>query len=361
MLKPQFLFGLTFFLVAAAVSAANPAPKTAETQIPAPASITTAEALVPVRMAIEAEDRIHVRGYRGDVTYIVNENAKDISVSVTQSRATGGGAAANQDEWQFSFKRSGQLVQIYVDGPSTKPVWSEALATNTMPKYDLKIVGPSRALDINWYNGQITVAQLNSEVNITTIQSDILVTEGTGDLTVTTQEGSIKVKGRSGAVKVDAYQAKIDIENIQGELAVHNFTGETTIDNIQGKVAMSTYKGATKVAGVKGQMEFKNGLSPLKIERFEGELRGRTGQGAVIADIRGQADVRLESAEGLVDLRLPASGAWVNLGTAEGSLAVPSFLKTTRLPSQQIRTGRLRGANSGSVFVRTTSGDIRIR
>jgi hypothetical protein len=115
------------------------------------------------------------------------------------------------------------------------------------------------------------------------------------------------------------------------------------------------------LTAVKGNLDFKNGNAPLRIDRFEGELRGQSGQGPVIAEIEGEADVRVRSQEGAVNLKLPESGAWVNLGTNEGQMQVPSFLKVTRLPSEQLRTGRLHGSNGGSVFVRTTSGEIRIR
>jgi DUF4097 and DUF4098 domain-containing protein YvlB len=340
----------------------NAAPITKNTvaQSAAPVVVVPAvktSSMAPVRMLVQPDDRIQIRGYRGSVIYTVDETANDVSVQVTHEIAT-----SHADDWQFSFKREGNTVLVLVDGPTSKSTWSEVLATNSIPNFHLRLSGPSRPMDINWYEGDLTVNQLRSDLNVTAIKAKITtVGGGQGELNISSQEGSITVRERKGSARIDTYLAKVDIDNVDGQLDVHNFTGDTDIQNVQGDVALSTYKGPTKIAGGKGKLEFKNGNSPLRIEKFQGELRGRSAQGSIYAEVQGEADVRVESAEGLVDLRLPASGAWVNVGTNEGNLAVPGFLKATRLPSQQIRSGRLRGSQGGSVFIRTTSGDIRIR
>lgn len=313
----------------------------------------------PIKMMLMPEDQILIKGFRGEVEYVVNESLQDLTMVVEQKTAK-----ANlrfKDEWQFSFKREGAVVQIFIEGPTSKPTWNEILALGEIPYYHLKVVGPSRPLRIHWNDGRIIVTQLKSSLQISSIKAEIQASGIRGDVMISTQEGSVRVRDSQGEVKIDSYLAKVEVENVEGRLELENFTGESKVRQISGQVDLSSYKGNTIVAEAKGRLEFKNGQSALHIEKFEGELRGRSGQGPVYADIRGEADVRLESAEGQVNLKLPGSGAWVNVGTAEGSLAVPNFLKLTRLPSQQIRSGRLRGSNSGSVFVRTTSGDIRVR
>jgi DUF4097 and DUF4098 domain-containing protein YvlB len=328
----------------------------AQPTMTAPTTTLKTSSLAPVRMLTQPDDRIQIRGYHGSVFYTVDETAKDISVQVTHEIAT-----SHADDWQFNFKREGNIIFITIDGPISKSTWSEVLATNTMPNFNLRLSGPSRPMDINWYQGDLTINQLQADLRVTAIKAKITTVGGQGELNIATQEGSVIVRERKGAARIDTYLAKVDNDNVEGQLDVHNFTGDTDIQNAQGDVAISTYKGPTKVAGGKGKLDFKNGNSPLRIEKFQGELRGRSAQGSVYAEVQGEADVRVESAEGPIDLRLPASGAWVNVGTNEGSMAVPGFLKATRLPSQQIRSGRLRGSQGGSVFIRTTSGDIRIR
>jgi hypothetical protein len=315
--------------------------------------------LTPMKMIVEAGDSVVVRGFRGTVEYVVDTKSQDLKVEVRETVS----AAANKfkDEWQFNFRREGQAIQIVVDGPSSKQIWNEVIATNAAPEYFIKIIGPSLPLHVNWNEGRVTAVNLQSDVEITSLKSDIIITKGVGRLEVSNQEGSVTVREHKGDVKVDSYLARVRLENIEGKIDLENFTGETLVDNITGDVNLSSFKGTTKLASIKGHLDFKNGNSPLHIEKFQGEIRGRTGQGPIFADVLGDADIHMESAEGDVNLRLPASGAWVNLSTEEGSLAVPNFLKLTRLQSQQIRSGRLHGSSGGSVFVKTTSGDIRLR
>ena len=71
--------------------------------------------------------------------------------------------------------------------------------------------------------------------------------------------------------------------------------------------------------------------------------------------------MRIQSKEGNVNLTLPNSGASVNVATAEGQLVLPAFLAVTRSPNLKSSKGKLRGEVAGSVFVRTTEGNIRIK
>lgn len=313
----------------------------------------------PVKMLTQPGDQVVIKGFRGGVEYVVNKAATDVTVELKQQVKDE--VSKLQDEWQFLFKREGADIQIFIEGPTAKKIWAEALVNVQIPEYFMKVTGPALPIHINWNEGRVVVSNLDNELHITTLKGDIAVMRGEGDLSVTNQEGDILIRDRKGTIHIDSYAAKVNAQNLEGKLDLENFIGESYVQNITGNVNLSFYKGITKVSNIKGRLEFKNGNSPLYIEKFEGELRGRSVQGPIFAEIKGEADVRLESAEGPVSLQLQSSGAWVNLGTAEGSLAVPSFLKLTRLPKQQIRTGRLKGLSKGSVFVRTTSGDIRIR
>ena len=318
-----------------------------------------AHSLAPVQMQVQKGDQVMIRGFQGSVEYQVSEASNVIRVEVVEDASKT--SEKYKDEWQFSFKREGSEIQVRIEGPASKQVWAEVLAEQNQPEFFIKVTGPSLPVHINWNEGKIEIHNLLNSLNVTSIKSDVIVSKGQGDLSVTNQEGSVIVRDRKGQVKVDSYLAKVRIENVEGKIDLQNFTGESRVENVTGDVHFNTFKGASHLTSVKGRIEFKNGIAPLRIEKFEGELRGRSGQGAVYADVRGVADVRVESAEGAVNLKMNSSGAWVNLGTAEGTLAVPGFLKLTRLSSQQIRSGRLRGSSGGSVFVRTTSGDIRLR
>lgn len=317
----------------------------------------------PVKILTQPGDQVMIKGFRGGVEYVVNKAAPDVTVELRRQvkDTTSELQSELQDEWQFLFKREGSEIQIFIEGPTSKQTWNNVVAATQRPEYFLKVTGPMLPVNVNWNEGRIAVIGLDNELHIVALKAEISILRGEGDLSVANQEGSIVVRNRKGTVKIDSYNAKIDVQDIEGQFDLENFIGESLLKNITGNVTLNSYKGVSKVSKLKGRLEFKNGNSPLYIEKFEGELRGRSAQGAIFAEIKGEADVRLESAEGAVSLQLPASGAWVNLGTTEGTLTVPSFLKLTRLPTQQIRTGRLKGSVGGSVFVRTASGDIRVR
>ena len=322
-------------------------------------SEATKMVMAPVKLLVADNDSVVVKGYRGKFVYVVNDQLRDVTVQV--SEIDSGESVASREDWQFSIKKNDNEIQAFIEGPISKQSWNEILLSGRAPGYFLKITGPSLPLTVVWNEGDISVADLNADLQVSVQKARVTVLRGVGDIRVNSIEGAVQLEGRKGEVHIDTYQSVVTVNNVEGRLDLENFTGESKVQGVNGNVALSTYRGGTRVSDVKGKLEFKNGVSPLFIEKFEGELRGRSGQGAIYADVRGEADVRLESAEGTVNLRLPASGAWVNLGTEEGDLAVPGFLKLTRMQSRQIRTGRLKGSNSGSVFVRTTSGDIRIK
>jgi hypothetical protein len=220
---------------------------------------------------------------------------------------------------------------------------------------------PAVPVEINWGEGKMTSINHGSSLRITQNKGDVQILGGDGELHISNQDGVIHVKDHKGAVNIDSYLAKVDLENLNGQVELENFTGESKVERIEGALTMTSFRGSTKVAGVKGHMEFKNGNSSMNIADFQGELRGKSLQGPVTVEVLGEADVKVESQEGAVNLKLANSGAYVNLGTADGALLVPSFLKLTRLANQQIRTGRLHGSNGGNIFVRTTTGDVRVR
>lgn len=319
--------------------------------------------LQPVKMAVNAGDSVQIKGYKGSVEIISQNQSLEVTVEVVQSVSDQVAAEYKTllDEWQFHLRREGDVVLIKVEGPATKELWNQTLVSGIAPEFHLKVTMPALATEVNWGEGKFISNNHMASIKVTQNKGDVLVTGGEGDLVISNHEGSVTVRNRKGEVSIESYLAKVELENLQGQVNLENFTGESRVEKIEGALSVRSFRGNTKVARVKGRLEFKNGNSPLHIENFQGELRGKSLQGPVSVEVLGEADVKLETQEGSVNLKLADSGAYVNLGSAEGSLLVPNFLKLTRLPNQQIRTGRLRGSRGGRVFVRTTSGDVRVR
>ncbi len=319
--------------------------------------------LQPVKMAVAENDRVQIRGFKGTVEIITSETVKDLTVEVRQDvpEKLTSEQQALADEWQFGLKREGSVLIVAVDGPTSKELWNQTLLSGFAPQFVLRITTPAVPVEVNWSEGKISALNHHSGLRVTQVKGDVSVIGCEGDLKISNSEGTITVRNHKGAVEIDSYLAKVDLENINGQIQLENFTGESKLAKIEGGLTLTSFRGTTRVAGIKGRIEYKNGNSPLHIDDLEGELRGKSLQGSVFAEINGEADVKVESQEGAVNLKLANSGAYVNLGTTDGSLQVPSFLKLTRLPNQQIRTGRLRGSQGGNIFVRTTSGDVRVR
>ncbi len=319
-------------------------------------TVTQAFAVGPFSIEVQKGDRVRIKGFRGDVTYVVKEAAPQLTVQITNAKKE------MDDNWQFSMRRQDDAILVMVDGPQSKQAWADMMADSKLqPVLNLTIVGPSLPLQLNWQEGKFSTRDLKAEALVNLLAGEVDIQGGEGAIRVDAQKGLVKILKHQGSVDVDTYEARVEVGESRGDVTVNNFIGATRVTQMEGALSLLSYKGDTRISRVKGSLAFKNGNSPLHIENLRGDLRGRSMQGPVYASIEGEANVRVESEEGPVNLRMPGSGAWVNLATEEGSLQVPSFLKLTRLPSRKIRTGKLRGDYGGHIFVRTTSGDIRLR
>lgn len=324
--------------------------------------IEPALAMAPLRMKVAPTDQLEIKGYRGDVEYIVDPTSSDIQVSVDRVDSAAATGRVEIDEWQFTMRREKNRVLLVVESPQSKEFWAKILTNfSKQPKFNLKVRAPALNTKLNWHEGKFFTKNFDNGLHLNIVKGDVQVLSGKGELRIDTQSGPIKILNWNGNADIETFESNIDVSGVEGDLRVDNFVGKSRVTGVTGFLRLASYKGDTRASQLKGKVEFKNGNSPLHIDNLEGELRGKTMQGAVFATVKGEVNIRVESNEGQINLRLPGSGAWVNLGTEAGSLLVPTFLKLTRLASQQIRSGKLRGTSSGSVFVRTTSGDIHIR
>ena len=296
--------------------------------------------LEPVNIRVQAGDQVRVRGFDGSVVYraVPNRQALTVRVDETHSRLRNNG-------WQLNIHRNGHSIIVAVDGPTSKKLWNAILANTaeSIPTYNLVLEGPSLPLEINWRKGQVQVSNLDADLKVTNLNGDTRVVGDNGDVSVSAQTGTIELAQLKGHVRIDSYDARVEVNNVKGELNLENFIGSSALGSISGQVAVTTYRGPTHLSGIKGA------------------LQSRSAQGAVFAEIEGNADVHMESQTGNVHLTLPKSGAWMDLGTSNGQILVPSFLKVTRLPAELLRTGHLHGINGGTVYVRTTSGNISVQ
>lgn len=328
---------------------------------PSWASTTTFQ---PLSMEVKPGDQLVVSGFRGSVTIESDDSLKMMSVTLKQvtPKNLPGEYSDSLDEWLFSFQRVQNRIEAKVGSPLSKSLWAKLLANpQYQPEFKMIIKGPSIPVTLSWRQGPIQVKSWNASVKLNTLSSDVRVVGGEGPVSATQQEGVLKIVDRSGAIGVDTYKVVTEFNKIKGPIHVQNFSGKSKIAETDGKIDIYSYSGSFDVADGKGQIQFESDRGKIYVKKYEGDLTSETDIGSVYATLLGQARVKIKSRQGNVSLSLPNSGANVNVGTEKGSLNVPNYLRLTRLPNLQLMTGRLRGKNSGRVYVRTESGGIRIR
>ncbi|MDB2426133.1 DUF4097 family beta strand repeat-containing protein, partial [bacterium] len=221
--------------------------------------------------------------------------------------------------------------------------------------------GPSRPFELNWLEGSLVVNNWKSKGSIDLQSGAVRAIGYEGNLKLWLQSGIARLQNYKGSLYFKSYKAKVFLENSEGDVELDNFMGQSQVTEFKGDINLESRLGQVKVSKGEGKLDFKLGRAKINIDNFDGSIRGKSGQGQVTGVLKGDVDVRVRTDEGSVNLKLPRSGAQLDLGTKEGDFRVPSFLKLTRYSFIKVVKGRLRGPSRGNVFVRTKSGSIKIR
>lgn len=331
--------------------------------------LTLAQAKVldykPLAMEVMPNDKLVVQGFEGRVKLVGASRAgtKDIVIQLKQDNPDNMSAEGRAvlDEWLFSLQRKGEVIEVAIRSPQSKQVWSQLLMSGGMPQFYLEITSPSIPAEVTWRKGKVAIENWNASIGAHVLEGETRLVGGKGETQVVHQDGTLIVSEREGNVSVESYKGTVTVSKIKGKLSLENFSGTTKISDIDGQMSITSTSGTMKVASSSGRLDFHNLRAALSIEDFKGELRGRNGAGTVSAALKGEVDVKIQSQEGAITLALPNSGAQVNLGTVDGTMTLPAYLHVSRLPNLKWVRGRLRGDVKGSVFVRTTDGNIRLR
>ncbi len=319
---------------------------------------------IPLSLDVLPEDSYVLQGFQGRVRVIPDEGAQSLRVFVRPRQAESSSALMqrHQEEWGVSLERKSNVIQIEVQTPQSKDLWHEILAKESAaPHFDLEIRAPLRPLDVHWRRGEIEVRSWSAALSVFSHEAQTLIVGGQGVLNIHQQLGEVRVIQREGPLDLNTFSARVRLEKLSGDIRVDNFAGQTEIFENEGEIFLAGFEATQKVVGGRGRIEFKHQRSPLRVENFAGDLRGESEQGEVVASLRGEANVRVITKEAAVNLSLPGSGASVNLGSQEGAIDSPGFLRVDQMPHLRTARGRLRGGERGSVYVRTESGEIRLR
>lgn len=317
----------------------------------------------PLSIQVQPEDKYLVRGFKGKITVVGRAKGDQLQVTLKQIQPAKIPSDMKDivDEWLFSVQRKGSLIEVVVRSPHSKTSWEKTLQSQIMPSFEMELIGPSRELELALREGDVRLENWSAAAKIYAQNSDVLVQGGEGELDLGVQEGKVTLLKHKGKAVIESYSARITSRNGDGFLSIVNFTGPTDIVQHDGPVELKGYEGGFVISQGKGRLEFDVDRATVKVSDREGELRGKSQQGSIVAKPKGEAEIRLTTKEGNISLTLPGSGAQVNLGTEEGQIYAPNYLRLSRLPTMKMVQGRMKGSVSGQVYVRSQSGSIRVR
>jgi hypothetical protein len=318
---------------------------------PAVGAVGAASSQAPLQeIPTQAGDVVVMKGYRGRVVF------KGVPTA-TQLRLTVRKAGAGEGFVQVRREAQRQVV-IEVVGPTEREIWIKNPVA--VAEFDLQLEGPPRVVDLAWRQGRAEFLDWSQPVTAIMIQGEVDSRRSTGDWALDVHSGSVKIYDHDGGLRVTGYDPRVEIQGGQGDLRLENFLGMSRVAQRQGRHELVAHRGSISVSQGKGRVDLQNDRATIRLDDFEGAVRGVSGPGSVLAQLRGEIDVQLRSQEGDVRLRVPDSGADINVATQSGQLIVPGFLQTQRSDSVKSARGRLRGALPGRIMIRSQSGSVSV-
>lgn len=313
------------------------------------------------QIEVREGDRLVIRGFEGEVRLRSHtsdrvilrarqQNAEDMPVFVRQSL----------EEWRVSIQRQENEIEVVIQSPQSKQHWTQFLSQGGMPSFVLDIAAPSIPLEVSWRKGRIRLENWEDSGRLTLQEGEILVRGGKGDLQLFHQEGLVDVKGRTGQSDIETYSGRVLVSGLEGRLQLENFMGESVLTEVKGVARIHASRGSTHLTKGSGRLEFDNGSEIFRIEGFDGDVRGQSAQGAIVAQTLDSREFRVTTQDAPVTIQAPP-GANINVGTEEGALFGPNSLSRAQTANLRLMRGQVQGTGSARVFVRTGSGAIRVR
>lgn len=148
-------------------------------------------------------------------------------------------------------------------------------------------------------------------------------------------------------------QAGIDAETVNGGIS---------LNGTRGKVRLETVNGAIDIRNVAGDVDASTTNGAISAARIAGAVHAGTTNGAIeaeLTDVPDGSDLRFETTNGSVTVRLPGSARLtVDAGTTNGGIDCDLPVEGGRKTRRSL-TGDINGGG-GQLIVRTTNGGIDI-
>ncbi len=301
----------------------------------------------------KAIQRLHIIGVKARVN-VSGEQGSQLEVRISKGKG-------EESLVPKAEVKNGELF-IKAKGLNTKKKWEKMLSTKSTPDVQINIKGPSLPLRVNLLEGDVVLKNWKHSFLISQKKGKIKSLSNKGEGSLHLMEGEVEVKSHSGNIKADLFRVKTQYNKIQGEVRHKSFTGDVDMSGVSGVVHVQANQGKVVITGGSGDTNFDVAEAELHFSKRRGSLKGKSFQGAVNASLSKAVKVSIQSKAGDVSLRVPrTSAARVNIGTQDGKLVVPQGLRTTKQGVYDIARGRLKGQDSGRLFVRTETGGVTLR
>jgi hypothetical protein len=194
-----------------------------------------------------------------------------------------------------------------------------------------------------------------------------------------TGAGAVAVYGVAGPVDAASGSGSVNAENIGARVLVKSGAGSIAVSRAGGDVNAITGSGALELNDIKGSAEAETGSGSISVSGATGRVRAHTGSGRVrVAKANADVDAKtgsggievdghpksarweLRTSSGSVTVSLP-SGTGFELDAYSGSGRISTAHPLTRTDASGKHELRgLVGRAENRVFIRTTSGSVRI-
>jgi hypothetical protein len=320
-------------------------------------------------LEIREGDRLVISAIKGSVKLTPTTEAKvDGKRALVKARKTvvdKPGVATDLltkfDALSFNVRREGTAVLVEVRGPDSKASWAQWLKGG-MPEMHFELEVPQIPVEISLHEGQINVSNWRQGLALSLVSGSVKSVGTEGFLKLQIQRGQVAVDRHRGSLHVDSFSAKVNIQDLEGDLGLSNFSGDTALAKVKGSLELNSNAGSTSIIKSTGALDFVNGQGALTASGFEGPVRGLSEQGAVNLTIEGDAEVRVESNQGSITVKLPAnSGSQVRMQTDEGVLSAPDAIKSAGAHIRLLNARLPGGGPKGSVAIKSKAGALRVR
>jgi hypothetical protein len=226
---------------------------------------------------------------------------------------------------------------------------------------ELTVAVPARAsVEGETMRGDFDAVGLRQPVSLVSTSGDLELSGLAGPGRARTTSGDVTLRDLAQGAVVQVTAGDVDAVAVQGPLTVRATSGDISAQQLQSGARLEASTGDVEVHDVTGSVMISTSAGDVEVTGAAADSCViETASGDIVASLRGAPRlVQIRSSSGSVTLAIPPkAGGALDLQTASGSIQVKSAVDVETMNRNRL-SGRLGG--SGSVAVRTSSGDITL-